>query len=92
MSHNGYKNRATWLVHVWEIVPVLAHNAKKQGVKEISTDWVREAFDELVVQPNMPFDGFIHDIVTSSVNSIDWDCVTESVEEYIKKTTNPYKE
>ena len=89
MSYNGHKNHATWLVYVWEVIPLLAHEANEQSVlpewEGVTYEWARETFDELIVCPNTPDDGIIQDFVNAALLSIDWYSVAEDVKEYINE-------
>lgn len=89
MSYNGHKNHATWLVYVWEIIPLLAHEANEQSVlpewEGVTYEWARNTFDELIVQDNLPDDGILQDFISSAISDIDWYAIAEDVKEYINE-------
>jgi hypothetical protein len=51
----------------------------------VTYEWVRNTFDELIVQDNLPKDGLLHDLLTSAISDIDWYSIAEDVIEYINE-------
>ena len=90
MSYNGHKNHATWLVYVWEVIPLLADEAVNQSVlpewEHVTHEWVYETFCELFTDSQVfNEDGIIADLLHHSIRDIDWYSIAEDVKEYINE-------
>ena len=90
MECNGHKNHATWLLHVWEVIPVLAMEAKYQSEQDdwlgLTPEWCQETFCHWYAERIFNEDGVIADLLNSIIEDIDWPAIKESVDEEIKES------
>ena len=90
MEFNGHKNHATWLLHVWEVIPVLAMEAKYQSEQDdwlgLTPEWCQETFCYWYAERIFNEDGVIADLLNSIIEDIDWPAIKESVDEELKES------
>lgn len=82
----------TDMVYEWEYIPVLAAHAVKHitGMKpeDLTPDWCKEAFFQLVVDDVVDPEGILNNIVDYAVTSINWYRVSEAVKNHIYTDNN----
>ena len=86
VNYNGYANRETWLMSVWDIIPALAEEAQEQNLPQVDADWCKDEFMEMadLLMPHKKFgDNIVTDLLTGAIDRIDWDEIEEHVNEQI---------
>ena len=78
-GYNGWSNYETWLVNVWEFTNYFFETALEQEMSEVSAEWCRDMFDEMV-EGDMPRNnGIISDMVNASISEIDWRDIADHI-------------
>jgi len=78
-GYNGWTNYETWLVGVWEFTNYFFDTAMEQEMSEVSAEWCRDMFDEMVESDMPRNNGIISDMVNASISEIDWRDIAEHV-------------
>jgi hypothetical protein len=82
MGYNGYANRPTWLMSVWEVPPSLADEAKESQMSRVDASWCEDAFDDMVkyMMPHSKIgENIVTDLLDYAKNEIDWDEISDEV-------------
>lgn len=78
-GYNGWANYETWLVNVWDFTNYFFETALEQEMSEVSAEWCRDMFDEMV-EGDMPRNnGIISDMVNTSISEIDWRDIADHI-------------
>lgn len=87
--YNGWANYETWLVSVWDYIPVFSEELYERGVSpdEVRADDIQEMFEEYE-SSNIPRNGIISDMVRSSIQEIDFFEIAEHVTEELQQRIN----
>lgn len=86
LSYNGWANHATWLVSVWDFIPVFVDNYFENGDKPEDVD-ERDIEDYFmsIVEGDIPNTGIIADMLNASMSEIDWREIAGHVKEELQE-------
>jgi len=89
-SYNGYANYETWLLSVYDFIPLLAEVLYEQNQDPDRLDYreVQEIFEEYIEQDIPRQAGIVQDMVNASIAEIDFREITEHVSERLQEMIN----
>ena len=86
LSYNGWANRETWLVNVWEYVDYFVEVYFDSGQKpdDVNERGIQDMFDE-AIDGDIPSNGIVSDMLGGALELIDWREIEVAVRENLEQ-------